>query len=130
MNTLIDRIKMIIEAKKCSPRAFAKAIEFNYATLSNYLSGRRTTLDSELIIRILATYDNLSADWLLRGKGNMFNQEEEPECELDKLKNIVYTIDDLQDQIIKKTLQTQHLLEENQKLKDELTRLTNERNII
>ena len=55
MDTLIDRIKMIIEAKGYSPRAFAIAIGFNYSTLNNYLTGRRSTIDSELIEKALTS---------------------------------------------------------------------------
>lgn len=129
MDTLIDRIKMIIEAKGYSPRAFAIAIGFNYSTLNNYLTGRRSTIDSELIEKALTSFDDISAEWLLRGKGSMLIQKEETEPGMDKLKSIVYTIANLQDEINEKTVLTQRLLEENQKLKGELAMLKNERNI-
>lgn len=129
MNTLIDRIKMIIEAKGYSPRAFAMVIEFNYSTLNNYLTGRRSTIDSELIEKTLMSFDDISAEWLLRSKGDMFIQKEETEPGMEKLKSIVYTIANLQDEINEKTVLTQRLLEENQKLKGELAMLKNERNI-
>jgi len=48
---------------------------------------------------------------------------------MDKLKSIVYTIANLQDEINEKTVLTQRLLEENQKLKGELAMLKNERNV-
>ena len=129
MDTLIDRIKMIIEAKGYSPRAFAIAIGFNYSTLNNYLTGRRSTIDSELIEKALTSFDDISAEWLLRGKGSMLLQKEETEPGMDKLKSIVYTIANLQDEINEKTVLTQRLLEENQKLKGELAMLKNERNV-
>lgn len=129
MDTLIDRIKMIIEAKGYSPRAFAIAIGFNYSTLNNYLTGRRSTIDSELIEKVLTSFDDISAEWLLRGKGDILIQKEETEPGMDKLKSIVYTIANLQDEINEKTMLTQRLLEENQKLKGELAMLKNERNI-
>ena len=128
MDTLIDRIKMIIEAKGYSPRAFAIAIGFNYSTLNNYLTGRRSTIDSELIEKALTSFDDISAEWLLRGKGDILIQKEETEG-MDKLKSIVYTIANLQDEINEKTVLTQRLLEENQKLKGELAMLKNERNV-
>ena len=129
MDTLIDRIKMIIEAKGYSPRAFAIAIGFNYSTLNNYLTGRRSTIDSELIEKALTSFDDISAEWLLRGKCDILIQKEETEPGMDKLKSIVYTIANLQDEINEKTMLTQRLLEENQKLKGELAMLKNERNI-
>ena len=129
MDTLIDRIKMIIEAKGYSPRAFAIAIGFNYSTLNNYLTGRRSTIDSELIEKALTSFDDISAEWLLRGKGDILIQKEETEPGMDKLKSIVYTIANLQDEINEKTMLTQRLLEENQKLTGELAMLKNERNV-
>ena len=129
MDTLIDRIKMIIEAKGYSPRAFEIAIGFNYSTLNNYLTGRRSTIDSELIEKALTSFDDISAEWLLRGKGDILIQKEETEPGMDKLKSIVYTIANLQDEINEKTVLTQRLLEENQKLKGELAMLKNERNV-
>lgn len=129
MDTLIDRIKMIIEAKGYSPRGFAIAIGFNYSTLNNYLTGRRSTIDSELIEKALTSFDDISAEWLLRGKGDILIQKEETEPGMDKLKSIVYTIANLQDEINEKTVLTQRLLEENQKLKGELAMLKNERNV-
>ena len=129
MDTLIDRIKMIIEAKGYSPRAFAIAIGFNYSTLNNYLTGRRSTIDSELIEKALTSFDDITAEWLLRGKGDILIQKEETEPGMDKLKSIVYTIANLQDEINEKTVLTQRLLEENQKLKGELAMLKNERNV-
>ena len=129
MDTLIDRIKMIIEAKGYSPRAFAIAIGFNYSTLNNYLTGRRSTIDSELIEKALTSFDDITAEWLLRGKGEIKKKKEETEPGMDKLKSIVYTIANLQDEINEKTVLTQRLLEENQKLKGELAMLKNERNV-
>ena len=117
------------KAKGYSPRAFAIAIGFNYSTLNNYLTGRRSTIDSELIEKALTSFDDISAEWLLRGKGDILIQKEETEPGMDKLKSIVYTIANLQDEINEKTMLTQRLLEENQKLKGELAMLKNERNI-
>lgn len=74
MNTLLDRIKMIIEAKELSPRSFAIAIKFNYSTLNNYLTGRRSTIDSELIGKIAMSFDDISTKWLLTGKGEMLKK--------------------------------------------------------
>ena len=71
MEPTIEKICMLIASKNLTPRAFALKIGFNYSTLNNYLTGRRTTIDSELLIKILSSYDDVSAEWLLRGKGEM-----------------------------------------------------------
>ena len=54
-NTIIERIKKIIEYKQLSSRAFAIAIDFNYTTLNNYLTGRRTSIDKDLLVKIIST---------------------------------------------------------------------------
>lgn len=70
-NTIIERIKKIIEYKQLSSRAFAIAIDFNYTTLNNYLTGRRTSIDKDLLVKIISTYDDISSDWLLINRGSM-----------------------------------------------------------
>ena len=97
-------------------------------TFSNQLNGMRE-LSLTTVNAILFSNEEISAEWLLRGKGSMLLQKEETEPGMDKLKSIVYTIANLQDEINEKTVLTQRLLEENQKLKGELAMLKNERNI-
>lgn len=70
-NSLIERIKKIIEYKQLSPRAFAIALDFNYTTLNNYLTGRRSSIDNDLLKKIISTYDDISSDWLLINRGEM-----------------------------------------------------------
>lgn len=125
---MIDRIKEIIAYSKLSDRAFAIKCGIKQNTLSRQLGGV-SEISVSTVNAILDNYEEISAEWLLRGKGSMFIQKEESEPGLDKLKSIVYTIANLQDEINEKTILTQRLLEENQKLKGELAMLKNERNI-
>ena len=68
---MIERIKKVISVKAKSPREFALLIDFNYSTLNNYLNGRRKSIDSEMLSKIVSTFDDISANWLLTGKGSM-----------------------------------------------------------
>jgi len=70
-NTVIERVRCIIQSKNISPRAFANVIDFNYATLNGYLSGRRSNVDIDLINRIILSFDNISSKWLITGEGEM-----------------------------------------------------------
>ena len=97
-------------------------------TINNQLIGKRE-ISLATIIAISSSFEEISAEWLLRGTGSMLIQKEETEPGMDKLKSIVYTIANLQDEINEKTVLTQRLLEENQKLKGELAMLKNERNV-
>ena len=125
---MINRIKEVIALSGLSDRAFAIKCGIKQNTLSRQLGGV-SEVSASTINAILDNYEEISAEWLLRGKGSMLLQKEETEPGMDKLKSIVYTIANLQDEIDEKTMLTQRLLEENQKLKGELAMLKNERNI-
>lgn len=125
---MINRIKEVIALSGLSDRAFAIKCGIKQNTLSRQLGGV-SEVSASTINAILDNYQEISAEWLLRGKGSMLLQKEETEPGMDKLKSIVYTIANLQDEINEKTMLTQRLLEENQKLKGELAMLKNERNI-
>ncbi|WP_373169793.1 helix-turn-helix transcriptional regulator [Bacteroides ovatus] len=125
---MINRIKEVIALSGLSDRAFAIKCGIKQNTLSRQLGGV-SEVSASTINAILDNYEEISAEWLLRGKGSMLLQKEETEPGMDKLKSIVYTIANLQDEINEKTVLTQRLLEENQKLKGELAMLKNERNI-
>lgn len=125
---MIDRIKEVIAYSGLSDRAFALKCGIKQNTLSRQLGGV-SEVSASTINAILDNYQEISAEWLLRGKGSMLLQKEETEPGMDKLKSIVYTIANLQDEINEKTVLTQRLLEENQKLKGELAMLKNERNV-
>ena len=73
--SVIQRVKELISKRGVTPRGFASEIDFNYSTLNNYLSGRRTTIDSSLPEAILRTFGNISADWLMTGKGSMLKMD-------------------------------------------------------
>ena len=125
---MINRIKEVIALSGLSDRAFAIKCGIKQNTLSRQLGGV-SEVSASTINTILDNYQEISAEWLLRGKGSMLLQKEETEPGMEKLKSIVYTIANLQDEINEKTVLTQRLLEENQKLKGELAMLKNERNV-
>jgi len=68
-STVIDRIKQIIGDSKFSVLRFSKEIDFPYNTLNNYVTGQRSSIDINLIIKIISTFNEISPDWLLTGKG-------------------------------------------------------------
>ena len=123
---MINRIKEVITYSGLSERGFAIKCGLKPTTINNQLIGKRE-ISLATIIAISSSFEEISAEWLLRG--SMLLQKEETEPGMDKLKSIVYTIANLQDEINEKTMLTQRLLEENQKLKGELAMLKNERNI-
>lgn len=69
-----DRIKQVIEYKNCSVNAFSKMIGVNQSTIQQQLTeDRKISLD--IIEKILITFEEISSDWLIMGKGEMLKQD-------------------------------------------------------
>lgn len=64
------RLKQFIKASNFSLRAFEKSIDVSNGVIRRFID-EETSIKSETIIRILTTYPDLSAEWLLRGNGEM-----------------------------------------------------------
>lgn len=64
------RLKQFIKASNLSLRAFEKSIDVSNGVIRRFID-EETSIKSETIIRILTTYPDLSAEWLLRGNGEM-----------------------------------------------------------
>ena len=57
-------------------------------TFANYLNGSRP-IPTDVIVDILNTFPDLSADWLLRGKGDMFNKVNP---DVERMKKEIYDL--------------------------------------
>lgn len=68
---MLQRIKDIIKLKARSKEMFATAVAVSVNTLDTYLK-RRSKVSLDLIKKILQTYPDISAEWLLRGEGDMY----------------------------------------------------------
>lgn len=66
---IIERIKELIAHKEMSETAFSKIIGVSQRTLNNYMNGRTPSL--EVIDALLSAFPEVSAEWLLRGGGDM-----------------------------------------------------------
>lgn len=72
-NTVVDRIKLIIEYYKESNSAFAERINVDKSNLSKILNGQRTIKEGVINKIVLATTFN--KDWILKGEGNPFDED-------------------------------------------------------
>lgn len=129
MATLLERISEIIKAKGYSPRSFAITIGFNYSTLNNYLTGRRTTIDYELVEKTLMSIGDISAEWLLRGKGTMLLSETTLDSNLERMNRLVDTITTLQGTINEQMKTIKSFEEKTKRLEAELAKIKSERKI-
>lgn len=90
MEDIIERIKLLSEVKAKSIREFAGIICVPQTTLNNQLIGKRG-LSLEIVLAIVNSFDDISIDWLLRGKGEMIQKEsisliDELKAEVNQLK--------------------------------------------
>lgn len=66
-----QRIRDLIESKGCSITSFAKKIGIAQTTLNNYFKYNRYPA-YETLQAILMTFPDVSAEWLMRGEGEMY----------------------------------------------------------
>ena len=74
MEGLRDRINEVRDHYRLSNRGFAEAVGAKPASTNNYLNGTKEP-SLEFVDRILSTYVDVSAEWLLRGVGSMFKED-------------------------------------------------------
>lgn len=108
-------------------RAFAIKCGIKQNTFSNQLNGARE-LSLATISAILISFEDISSEWLLRGKGEMLLSAIKPDSNIERMERLVDTIATLQGTINEQTKTIQLLADENRKVKGELAMLKNERN--
>ena len=127
-NTINGRIREIILSAGITDSAFAKRIGVTQSVIASMFQ-RGTEPSAKVLTSILLTYEDISAEWLLRGKGQMLLSEVTPDPNIEQMKRLVDTITILQGIITEQTKTNQLLTEELKKAKGELTMLKNERNV-
>lgn len=70
-----DRVYHLINVLNLNPTSFSDSLNVSVTVIFNIIKGRRSKPSFELIHNILKTYDKLNADWLIKGKGSMWNDE-------------------------------------------------------
>ena len=83
MKGLRERINEIKDYYRLSNRKFATTLGTKPAATNNYLNGTKEP-SMEFVDAILSKYVDVSADWLLRGKGSMFYNDEPSNEEITK----------------------------------------------
>ena len=71
--TIYQRIKCVLEDKSLSVNALSKQINVAQATLNPQLRGDRT-LAANIVEKILEAFPEVSAEWLMRGVGTMYEK--------------------------------------------------------
>lgn len=127
--TINGRIREFINYLDVTDSAFAKKIGVTQSVIASMFL-RGTEPSAKILTSILAMYDDISAEWLLRGKGEMLisaNQSKDENTE--RISRLVDTIATLQGTINEQAKTIQVYEDKVRKLNGELTLLKNERNI-
>lgn len=69
-NTVKDRILYIITHYSLSVKKFAEILGMPQTTVNGYVTGTREP-KMDFVIAIINRFENISAEWLMRGNGEM-----------------------------------------------------------
>ena len=90
-NTINERIIQIIEYFKLTVNAFAKNVDVSQTLLFNYTKGRSPSVD--FITKVITKYPEISAEWLLIGKGKMLKEKNVEDTNKTKATKVTLQID-------------------------------------
>lgn len=74
-NSVIQRLKLFFKDSSLKNRDVANKINMPEKTFNNKMNGLRG-LDLDTLTAVLLHYEDISAEWLLRGEGNMNKSQE------------------------------------------------------
>lgn len=124
-DTILERLKSVIADKSNSASDFSKKIGIAQTTLSNQMKSPRG-ISVEVIMLTLEHFPDISAEWLLRGKGDMLVTDnlpkfhgEESENEMDLHVTIARMASELEEyklQFMRLEAQKDYLQERNDEL--------------
>lgn len=75
VTTINERFNLLIEALKLNPNAFAKSIGKSYTAIDSTIKGKSKP-GYDMLEATFETYPDISPDWLMNGKGEMYRQQE------------------------------------------------------
>jgi transcriptional regulator with XRE-family HTH domain len=84
---MIERVKLLIKMTSLSVVAFSDKIGVKPVTLNQQLCGKRK-LSLDVIASILASFPEVSSEWLLRGEGDMTSRVSVPQHADEDLRTI------------------------------------------
>lgn len=118
---MVNRVKCLINEKARSVREFAEKIGVKQVILNQQISGDRK-LSLDIVFSILNSFPDISAEWLLRGKGNMYNTENSiPDIKTGDMQSVYETVvRDKDEQIEKMKAEINQLIGENSIMREQL----------
>jgi transcriptional regulator with XRE-family HTH domain len=92
---ILERIKMVRAYKNLSERAFALECKIDQGTFTNQMKGVRK-LNVSVLVAVLERFPDVSAEWLIRGNGNMIINKDSEVKNLERINSLLDTISSLQ----------------------------------
>ena len=80
-NPINQRIKDLLAEKRWTVNSLSKALNISQPTLSRQISGV-VSMDSKVICGVLLIWPDISAEWLMRGTGEMKLADNAADAEL------------------------------------------------
>lgn len=75
-DAVTQRVIEFLESKNITPNAVSESLDISQQALSKQLYGDGKGVTLTTIVGLLTTFQDLSAEWLLRGEGSMKKGEE------------------------------------------------------
>ena len=113
-----ERISDFIVSQNLSVRAFGNVCGIHQATLDKQLKGLRD-VSLETVLKIIHTFPNVSAEWLLRGELPIYRSEISAQSS-DRINKLIATIGEMQSIVEEKQHTVDALQAENDKLKKQI----------
>lgn len=80
-NVVYQRVNEILADKQVSVNALSKLVGMAQTTLNTQLRGERA-LSVFVVVKLLEVFPDISAEWLLRGEGEMYRNNSEQKKEI------------------------------------------------
>ena len=74
-NAMLERLRGVRASKAKSVNNFAKLIGMSQTTVNGIMLGSRG-VSVDIIVAVLTAFPDVSAEWLMRGEGEMLRSEE------------------------------------------------------
>lgn len=107
------RLNRLVKESGMSESAFAESVNVVQVTLNRQLSGKRS-VSSDTILSVLQNQKDLSAEWLLRGEGEMYKTTELPPVDASSEESIEHSVE-----IARLVREKNALIDANEELREE-----------
>lgn len=88
---LADRLNEMLKAYGLNQRNVAKELDLPTSTINNYYSGKKEAA-LRFLMPLLKHYPDLSADWLMKGEGEMNKKKEMKSESYEELENEIISL--------------------------------------